>query len=442
MGSPSKRSRALRASGRHFSIRHYIIITSILGLLLLSLLVLCPPSSTRCRAFPWHPSAASHVGKRGREHGGLAKTSGETCKRRGSWVFIKQMKAGSETLSALFRFYAVKHQRNLVIPRRGLYFGWPWPMNASEHAPAPLRNGTPYHILVDHAVYTHDEMRSLMDPEAVFLSVVREPFAQLASTFNYFSVQKITQLPGTQEEAFSAFILDADRWDTEYMSHAAFSRGRWGIPDGFSLLRNFQAHTMGCPTGFPPRSTGHMTDGQIKRCLERLQDAFALVLILERLAESLVLLKRMMCWSMDDLLTAGVLNKGSYRLAGQVGEDAKPGRDQTDRRARQELIARHKLLSPADYALYDHFSRELDRRVGLQDASFEREVAVYQNLQARVIAFCDAFVFAEHKHSEQEVLIVPAGEFHGILRVNCTERAPTRDASAAILRKMRKRKLG
>jgi hypothetical protein len=99
---------------------------------------------------------------------------------------------------------------------------------------------------------------------------------------------------------------------------------------------------------------------------------FQLVMLTEYFDESLVLLRRLLCWGVKDVLYIPK-NKNSF----------KQQRDFTS-----EDVSIHRKLNVADYELYDFFLARLQRQMAAQGEDLVSEVAAFKQTLERVQAYC------------------------------------------------------
>jgi len=123
-----------------------------------------------------------------------------------------------------------------------------------------------------------------------------------------------------------------------------------------------------------------MNNADVVQYVDKISTEFSLVLIVEYFHESLVLLKRMMCWSLKDLIYNKV-NMGKYHYS-MTTED--------------RVI--HRKWSSADYQLYDHFNKTFWIKVKAEGANFYDEVRHFTKIQQNVSMFCN---FTGEKNSLQ-----------------------------------------
>lgn len=297
----------------------------------------------------------------------------KSCQPRRNLAFIKCMKCATETLGTVLRRYAYVNDLSVVLPvERRIYLGWPYPLSPLDYRPSSRG----YNFLVEHAVYNATGMRQLMNADTAFVTVIREPMDMFVSLLNYFNVFEIANVTVRHGmEAVQTYLRDIRHYEAVYKSQAA-SPKRYCIPDGFSITKNLLAHCLGVPLGFPEGRTDISEDpNAVRQYVEQLDSEFGLVMLMEYLDESLVLLRRLMCWDVKDMIYHAI-NRGAYRR-NVSWSLLTPG----DRRI-------HKLWSAVDYTLYDHFNRTFWSKVAEQGESFYSEVDFLRRVQKQVTWFC------------------------------------------------------
>jgi hypothetical protein len=160
-----------------------------------------------------------------------------------------------------------------------------------------------------------------------------------------------------------------------YQSHEARHK-RYCIPDGFSVTKNVLAHCLGMPLGFPEGRADISRDVlTVRRYIEQLDSEFTLIMLKEYFDESLVLLRRLLCWEVKDVIYYSN-NEGAYRK--NITWDVLTPRDR----------AIHKEFSSVDYMLYAHFNHTFWRKVAQQGEDFYQELEFFRTVQKQVTWFC------------------------------------------------------
>jgi len=272
------------------------------------------------------------------------------CRERTRFVYIKMIKCASSTLTNVFRRYGLQRSLSFVLPPKGrIYIGWPYQIDNSLYRPSKSSSG--FDIFCDHAVYNKSVFSELMGHDIVYITSIREPFSQLKSMVNYYNVLNISSVPLTVSSRFVEFLSNIKEYEAVYKSADA-SRERYCIPDGFSMTRNLMSFNLGFPTGGFRSAADDLAndDDLVQRWIAELDSDFSLVLVVEYFYESIVLLRRQMCWSLKDILFMAS-NAGSYDYMTEKGED---------------LVKLYRQWSSVDYQLYQHFNNSFWKKIAAQ----------------------------------------------------------------------------
>ncbi len=129
------------------------------------------------------------------------------------------------------------------------------------------------------------------------------------------------------------------------------------------------------PLGFPAgREDISNNPEAVRSYIEQLSKDFSLIMLVEYFSESLILLKRKMCWSFYDIVYRIYNNKDYYFKK---------------ENSHLDLVPIYRNWSAVDYQLYDHFNRTFWRQVGEESSDFFDEVAEYKKVQTELSEFCD-----------------------------------------------------
>ena len=244
------------------------------------------------------------------------------CTERRNVFFLKIAKTGSTTVQQLLlRFGLVRDLSFMLFVNK-----WTYPSPKFSHLLLPEPSRTTgfdgrYNILCEHTLYSEPEVNKLMPNNTFYLANLRHPLTHVKSVINYHNMFKKLNISKTKN-FLSDLLLDP-------VGH-----------DKLNSTRNIMARFFGLP-----REVNDLTVGD---ALIRLVDEkFNLVLIMERIDESLVLMKRRLCWSTKDIL---YLPLRVEKYKGKIN-----GKEEDQ----EQLIAQHRKWSAIDYAMYAHFGRKL-----------------------------------------------------------------------------------
>lgn len=266
---------------------------------------------------------------------------------RRSVCFLKTHKCASSSVQNVLMRYGESHGLRFVLPSRKNYLGHPRPFNRSM-APGP----PPFDILAHHARFNEAEMRAVLGPDPAFVTIVREPASLFESLYSYYDFKSKTRLSLEQ--------LSAARRNSSLSSRLLrLLRSRSRSKLGFNQM----SFDLGLdPVHFDNESA-------VRDFVERLDATFDLVMVAERFNESLLLLRDLLCWSLDDVVVFRLnARQNTFRrpLTAQLAEDLRA-------------------LNAADVQLYRHFERRFEQRV--QEYGQERMARELRLLEERTRAW-------------------------------------------------------
>ena len=214
--------------------------------------------------------------------------------------------------------------------------------------PTDLPHGL-YDIFCEHSFYNESLLMEKMPVDIARIGIVREPFSRLQSEFAYRNIYKIIGLEA-HPRSIALFLLKPQY----YIDRSKF-KSRIHV-----LTHNLVA-----------REFGYTNKLNLDQYLKSIEAKF-IVLVFDMLDESLVVLKRKLCWSLKDVLYLP-MRKRSY-----------------NRHVNESLIDLYKAWSPHDFAFYDHFKQVMVREIASQGHNFHREVKWFQYLANKTTAFCQS----------------------------------------------------
>ena len=211
-----------------------------------------------------------------------------------------------------------------------------YPHKEIEHLlppdPVSLTDGK-YDIFSEHSVYNENALLKKLHSDTVNIAIVREPMSHLRSAFAFYNLNNKIYSLRRSSDPVADFLKKPMIYSTEYQSRALeVTRNRVAMEFGY----NSDVH-------------------DLQKYLLYIESKF-LVLVFEHLSESLIVMKRKLCWSMKDILHFQ-MRKKKY--------DHKPVMN-------KRLVNLHKAWSPLDYVFYDHFNKVMDRTISEQDKDFHK----------------------------------------------------------------------
>lgn len=285
--------------------------------------------------------------------------------------FLKVHKAGSSTISnVLFRF-GERHNLSFALPQTGNY------LTQSDKV-VQLRHNDKFDILAVHTKYSPRLYKSVLHDDAVKIAIIREPLDRMISAAYYyrdkFHVKYLEQVP--RDTFIHDLINQPDKYETE----------------PFSFTKN----SMGKDFGFDENTS---KEDDIRGYLEYLNKEFTVVLVMERFQESLVLMKRLFNWSLEDII--------------YLESNSNPHRQINFTEAERKKFQNTCFL---DYAIYDHFSDIFSKKLETVGHDFQNEVKHFNEIVASVSQFCSS----SDRNSNLDVPKSPWNEQFQLTMTECT----------------------
>uniref|UniRef100_A0A8C5T383 Galactose-3-O-sulfotransferase 2 n=1 Tax=Malurus cyaneus samueli TaxID=2593467 RepID=A0A8C5T383_9PASS len=274
------------------------------------------------------------------------------CKPKTDIVFLKVHKSASSTvMNILFRFGEM-HNLTFAFPVGGgfqLYY--PHHFLAKFVQGFSPQSPRRFNILCHHMRFLQPEVQKVVPRSAVYFSILRNPVQLMESSFVYYK----------GASAFSRVRSLAEFLSQPYRYYSPTSGDR-----------HYARNLMTFDFGFNP--DGDSSPERVQLMLNAIEASFDFVLISEYFDESMVLLKEMLCWDLDSVV--------SFPLNSRDSSTKSPLPD--------DVVEKLKAWNRLDWEIYTHFNRtfweRIERRIGRE--RLRREVAALRARQAELARTC------------------------------------------------------
>jgi hypothetical protein len=297
---------------------------------------------------------------------GFASNRSGSCRPTDNVVLIKVHKCASSSIANILTRYGMKHRLNFALPRFDIgHIGWPKPLRP-EHI-EPIGKNRQINIIAHHITYNETTLTRIMPSDTKYFAILREPFSHFKSTMFYFRLEA-KQFHFKTNDRVSEFLSNPQFYERKiafYFNNMLFGRR--------SMTLNFMSTEFGFNNGWCTN------DNKIREFMEYVKRKIDLVLIREHMTESVVLMRRLLCWSMEDVISL-VVNKQDYskNAAGIKYSSA----------TEATLRAKYNAWSRVDFMMYEYFNRTLWERIVEQGPDFWSEVEVYSMVNQLVTRYC------------------------------------------------------
>ncbi|XP_041842419.1 galactose-3-O-sulfotransferase 3 [Melanotaenia boesemani] len=267
-------------------------------------------------------------------------------------VFLKTHKTASTTMQNLLFRFAERHNLTVALPVQACGHQFCYPRSFASQLIHP--HTLPANIITNHMRFNKAELKRLMPNDTIYITILREPASMFESLFSYYShhCQSFKRVPNGSLEAF---LKEPFRYYRPEENESVYAR-------------NTLTFDLGGNKDRPATDVLYA-----KAFAEEVERVFSLVMISEYFDESLVLLRHLFSWDLDDIIYIKLNMRTSS----------------SKRSLTPDLDAKIRAWNSIDAYLYDHFNATLWRRLsalGLECVT--REVRLLRQAQEKLMRTC------------------------------------------------------
>ena len=284
-------------------------------------------------------------------------------------VFAKVHKAAGTTVFNLMMRYAMKHELDVLLRKTYVHLNEGDSALPSEDL-IPLPTGKQfYDILCHHLVFDYREISKYFPSDTVYLGIVREPFSHFRSAFVYYSEKygpdyMLKAIWANRENPIEEFLRNPQLFLKDRKPLSLQINNRMSLDFGFPL-DDFE------------ESKKNKT--KIDIFLNHLRSTFDFIMIAEMFDESLIMLRRLMNWSIKDILyiDSNVFTPSNTSLSWI----------QTKKYS-SEVRRLFEKWAAIDVALYRYFYDIFQQRLDSQPDDFYDELNTFKEVRESVVEAC------------------------------------------------------
>lgn len=300
-------------------------------------------------------------------------------------AFVKIHKAASSTIQNVFLRYGYTRNLTFVLGRNSNVY--PNVISLTESVTEtniePRPQNKSFDILCSHVIYNHDSFHRIMPEDTVYLASVRDPFLQFVSSLHYFRPSYIFNI--SDPDPVATYLKNPSKYEPKNVKHS-MTHNRMALEFGFPME---VFHSKKRKTAV------------IRKYLDKLDSEMDLILVVEKLEESMVLLRRILHWKLQDILYihknsfAGMRNETRTKLSKNlyISDDSEE---------------KYRRWAKVDYNLYNYAVKRLERQIQNQNPDFHDEVRQFKFVREKVENFC---VF-ESRAYRPNTLVIPLSEWN------------------------------
>ncbi|XP_033104537.1 galactose-3-O-sulfotransferase 2-like isoform X2 [Anneissia japonica] len=288
-----------------------------------------------------------------------------SCEPKKSIAFLKTHKTGSTTLARIIEHYALVNKLDIVRKAGETaylhYTNQNFDFNSKKNFLPPKGvmygdyNNYTYNVFTLHARYDRPVYESFMAKDSIYITLLRNPVTQFESTFDYF---KIGSIIGKGKDNMSK-----TRKLEMFLSNSSYY---WEKLSSSKQKRSFNNQIW--DLGVDPGECSN--ELLVNYTIRKLDNEFDFVMITEMFDESLLVLKKKLCWKFHDIL---------YLRRNQRSE-----RISLNEKLRKKIAEWNSI----DMKLYAHFKKRLQDHIDNYGPTFEADLAAFRSMISFVYEQC------------------------------------------------------
>ncbi|XP_070576254.1 galactose-3-O-sulfotransferase 3-like [Ptychodera flava] len=274
---------------------------------------------------------------------------GNLCQPINKFIFVKTEKTGGSTLASLLFRYGLKNNLVAALHPDG-WFAIKYNKSSESYAVVHYNctDFPGYDFIANHIIYKRVAMENIIE-NATYITILRSPYNHIRSRFFFYKRYKPFRNLTTDSESFSAYLKSKKH---NFDVHGSVSWDLNSLSDRLGILQSERALLMDS--------------------IKKIDQEFDLVMLTEYFDESLILLRKLMCWDFEDILY----------YSQKVHKTALP----TVTIAMKNIIDK---LSTVDIQLYNHFNTTFWKRVRNYEGDFEADLTKFRKLKRNVTDKCE-----------------------------------------------------
>ena len=273
------------------------------------------------------------------------------CEPKNNILFLKTHKTGSSTIANIFFRYGDLRNLTFALPGATLLG---WPNRFQVYFPFRLQTKQTPNILCSHSRFNKKPMNWLFPKRtSKYVTILRNPVDNFESTFSFMKLGSRVGV-GNNPDSLQRFLKNGIPFTT--------MRGK-----ASPLTRNPLLHDLGLSFKYYQNLTA------VNEYIQFLDNEFDLVMIMDYFDESLVLMKRLLCWKMDDILFLK-LNERQDEEKDTILTDG----------VRENI----KRWNKADVLLFEYFNKSFWDKIENEGENFYKELATFRARKSEIKRAC------------------------------------------------------
>ena len=289
----------------------------------------------------------------------LAAVNASSCQPINHIYFLRTHKTASSTTGTILLNYGVNKKQRIILDPDLADKEWPALLKLNELS-TKVKSDTAK-IFVTHIRFNKETINSVFPKtKAKYITILRNPVDHFKSAWLFYNIGKLTGIPHANDN-INTFLKSPNALQE---IKKKLSKTTQRMYERFNHLSNSNLFDM----GFEQENFQNMT--LVKNYIDKMDKEFDLVMITDYFDESLILLKRLLCWEFEDIV--------------YIKLKAKKRKIEFEEEVKKNILT----WNHADTILFDHFNKTFWRKVVQVGPTFYEELKTFRRINRRSQTLC------------------------------------------------------
>ena len=262
--------------------------------------------------------------------------------------------------------YGIIRNRTIVLDPDLADMQWPAPLELNEVS--SLVNKDSAKIFSSHIRFNKGPVNTIFPkPKAKYITILRNPLDRFKSAWLYYGYTRRTGV-SSAEGPLNKFLRSPNA--LEELRQRLTKTNVYRI---YNHISNSNLFDM----GLEQENLQNMA--LVKRYIDKMEEEFDLVMIADYFDESLILLKRLLCWEFEDIV--------------YVRLRAKAKKLEFEEEVKKNILT----WNHADATLFDHFNKTFWRKVQQEGPPFYEDLKAFRKINQDYQAMCRSIEYKSKK---------------------------------------------
>ena len=280
--------------------------------------------------------------------------------------YLKTHKTGSSTIGTMLLKYGIIRNRTIVLDPDLADMQWPAPLELNEVSSLVQKDTAK--IFSSHIRFNKGPVNSVFPkPNAKYITILRNPIDRFKSAWLFYGYTRTTGV-SSDERPLNTFLRSPNALE-EIRRRLSKSK----IYRIYNHISNSNLFDMGL------EQDNFQNMALVTSYIDKMDQEFDLVMIADYFDESLILLKRLLCWEFEDIVYLKLrVKKKKLEFEEEIKKNI--------------LTWNH-----ADVTLFNHFNKTFWRKVQQEGHSFYEDLKAFRKINQDYQAMCESSEYKSKK---------------------------------------------